>query len=87
MKKRDEKLKDKREIAIEKAIREQEREGKDARKSDKAGDAVAGSLKQVKYDDDLQSDSDEEADDDSDDGDMEEGEYDDEEGEEGEESD
>ena len=51
--KRDAKRKDKREVAIEKAIKEQERIGKDTKKSEGAGEAVAGKVKKVEFDDDL----------------------------------
>ena len=42
--KRDAKRKDKREVAIEKALKEQERIGKDTKKSEGAGEAVAGKV-------------------------------------------
>ena len=61
--KRDAKRKDKREVAIEKALKEQERIGKDTKKSEGAGEAVAGKVKKVEFDDDLQS-QDEASDDD-----------------------
>ena len=45
-------------MAVEKALLEQARTGKDIRRSAGAGDAVANKVKQVPFDDDLQSEDD-----------------------------
>lgn len=45
-------------MAIEKALMEQARTGKDIRRSEGAGDAVANKVKQVAFDDDLLSEED-----------------------------
>jgi hypothetical protein len=64
--KRDEKMKDKREIAVTKILREQHLATKDSNKSKGASDAVASTVRQV-VDQDLESESDDEDNDDEDD--------------------
>ena len=46
-------MKDKREVAIEKALKEQEKVGKDLKRAEGAGESVANKLKKVQFDEDL----------------------------------
>lgn len=79
--KRDEKAKDKREVAIEKVLKEQASQGANLKKAEKVQGQVTSSLKQAKFDDDLKSDDSDDDQDQGSDDQEEEGEADDEGGE------
>lgn len=70
LRKRDAKRLDKREMAVQKALKDQDRIGKDLKKSEGAGVAVSGKVQKVAIDQDLQSEEESEMGDDEEEGEF-----------------